>query len=275
MAWSISGSVGRQEKNARNLRADVETVQKLLTAAAQRRGNPALDPKGIDGRVGASATSNTIRAIEAYQAIFMGHPDGVISPNGPTFRHLADEAAAAGDLKPPPAAEGPLHYFPFSRLPSASWQTAPRSFGANRNGKAGPRAHAGCDLYFPVGTTIHAITDGVVVRNPSDFYANTDALEVDHGAFIARYGEIKKGCRLRLGDTVKAGDPIAQVGHLVGIRVPSDMLHLELYSKTGTGDLTCGRAASKKHTNGRMFFRRSDLIDPTPFLNTWKSRLAP
>jgi len=272
MAWSISGSVGRPEKNARNLRADVETVQKLLTAAAERRNNPALDPKGIDGRIGSSATSNTIRAIEAYQALFLGRPDGVISPGGPTFRHLAEEAE--GGVQPAPP-DGSAHFFPFTRLPSASWQTGARAFGSNRNGKAGPRAHAGCDLYFPVGTTIHAIADGVVVRDPADFYANTDALEVDHGTFIARYGEIKKGCRLRRGDAVKAGEPIAQVGHLVGIKVPSDMLHLELYSKEGTGPLTADRAASKKHSNGRLFFRRSDLMDPTPHLNIWKTRLAP
>ena len=32
----ISGSVGRSEKDARNLQADVETVQRLLQAAAQK-----------------------------------------------------------------------------------------------------------------------------------------------------------------------------------------------------------------------------------------------
>src|SRR5690606_33689138 len=102
----------------------------------------------------------------------------------------------------------------------------------------------------------------------------TDALEVDHGAFIARYGEIQRGCHLRKGDTVKAGMPIAKVGHLVGIVVPSDMLHLELYDKSGTGPLTVNdRAKSRRHTNGRPFYRRSDLMDPTPFLNEWKSRL--
>src|ERR1051325_8202845 len=44
----ISDSVGRWEKNARNLAADVETVQGLLEAASQKLQAPELDPKGID-----------------------------------------------------------------------------------------------------------------------------------------------------------------------------------------------------------------------------------
>src|SRR5262245_23988994 len=46
----ISGSVGRWEKNARNVPADVETVQRLLETAAQKLQAPQLDPKGIDGK---------------------------------------------------------------------------------------------------------------------------------------------------------------------------------------------------------------------------------
>ena len=272
MSWTLSGSVGRWERNAQNRRADVETIQKLLTAVAGTRGDPRFDPGGIDGRVARPpASSGTVRAIEAYQRLFLSNPDGLVSPNGQTFRRLVDEV---GTPAPAPG-DGALFYFPFRSLPLAhwSWMKTPRSFGANRSKG---RAHAGCDLYYPLGTTIHAITDGVVVRHPSDFYCQTDALEVDHGPFIARYGEIQRGCPLRKGDTVKAGQPIAKVGHLVGISVPCDMLHLELYDKSGSGPLTVNeRAKSRRHTNGRPFYRRSDLMDPTPLLNQWKSRLAP
>ena len=31
---------------------------------------------------------------------------------------------------------------------------------------------------------------------------------------------------------IKRGDQLGKVGHLVGIKVPSDMLHLELYETT-------------------------------------------
>jgi hypothetical protein len=63
-----SGSVGRWEKGARNLQADVETVQRLLETAAQRLQAPELDPKGVDGKIARqSAKSNTVAAIEAFQ----------------------------------------------------------------------------------------------------------------------------------------------------------------------------------------------------------------
>src|SRR2546429_2675323 len=44
----ITGSVGRWEKGASNLPADVETVQRLLKTAAQKLQAPDLDPKGVD-----------------------------------------------------------------------------------------------------------------------------------------------------------------------------------------------------------------------------------
>src|SRR5947207_2175011 len=64
----ITGSVGRWEKGARNLQADVETVQRLLETAAQTLKAADLDPKGVDGKIARqSAKSNTIAAIEAFQ----------------------------------------------------------------------------------------------------------------------------------------------------------------------------------------------------------------
>ena len=65
----ISDSVGRWEKNARNLPADVETVQRLLETAAQKLQAPQLDPKGIDGKIAQPPRkSNTVAAIEAFQS---------------------------------------------------------------------------------------------------------------------------------------------------------------------------------------------------------------
>src|SRR5437870_2072110 len=64
----ITGSVGRWEKGASNLLADVKTVQRLLEAAAQKLHAPELDPKGVDGKIAReSAKSNTVAAIEAFQ----------------------------------------------------------------------------------------------------------------------------------------------------------------------------------------------------------------
>src|SRR6266480_5879931 len=57
----ISGSVGRWEKNAGNLPADVETVQRLLETVAQKLQAPQLDPKSIDGKIARPPrNSNTV-----------------------------------------------------------------------------------------------------------------------------------------------------------------------------------------------------------------------
>lgn len=268
----LSDSVGRWEKNAVNHEADIKTVQTLLTAAAAMQQNPAFDPQGIDGQIARPPRrSGTITALEVFQGLFMNQPDGLVTAGGRTFRELVK---AAGSLVAP---GGPTFHFPFQALPkpSWSWTTPPRRFGANRGSVNGNRAHAGCDLYFPKGTSIHAITDGVVTRGPYDFYAETFALEVDHGLFLARYGEIMRGSPVRQGDRVQAGQRIAALGHLVGITVASDMLHLEMYDKTAQGPLTVRGDDAKKHTNGRTFVRRRDLLDPTSFLNLWKLNLAP
>jgi murein DD-endopeptidase MepM/ murein hydrolase activator NlpD len=107
-----------------------------------------------------------------------------------------------------------------------------------------------------------------VIAGPTEFYGTTYAIEIDHGEFLVRYGEIRKFVPVRKGDSVVAGQRIAMVGHLVGISVPSDMLHFEMYSKAATGPLTvrdenlCGKRA-----DGVPFYRRSDLLDPTQTLN--------
>ena len=96
---------------------------------------------------------------------------------------------------------------------------------------------------------------------------------MDHGDFIARYGEIQSDSPVRRGDRVRPGQRIARVGHLVGIRVPSDMLHLELYRGNASGPLTVRDPSAAKRRDGVSFQRRSDLMDPTPLLSQWKSSL--
>ena len=74
---------------------------------------------------------------------------------------------------------------------------------------------------------------------------------------------------------MRAGEKIARVGHLVGIQVPSDMLHLELYDKSMSGPLTVGSGSGSAMRNGVPFMRRKDLIDPTTKLNQWQANLPP
>ena len=271
LSSQISRSVGRWEKGASNLQPDVEVVQRLLEAAAQALQAPELDPKGVDGKIARPpATSNTVTATEAFQSRFTSSVDGLIKPDSQTWHALLD---AAGELDQPDVSSEPRGLvFPFPTLPGTDWIHSPRAFASNRSN--GARAHAGCDLYFAKGTWIHAIGDGTVVRGPYPFYCQTFALEVDHGDFLARYGEIQAKTTVKQGDKVRAGQQIARVGHLVGIQVPSDMLHLELYDKSASGPLTItDTARSKKRSDGISFMRRKDLIDPTPRLNQWQGYL--
>ena len=93
----ISGSVGRWEKGAGNLLADVKTVQRLLETAAQKLQAPDLDPKGVDGKIARqSAKSNTVAAIEAFQKRSSISIDGLIEPGGQTWQALLK---AAGPLR--------------------------------------------------------------------------------------------------------------------------------------------------------------------------------
>jgi murein DD-endopeptidase MepM/ murein hydrolase activator NlpD len=262
--------VGRWEVGARNNRRDVETVQTLLASAAAHLADAALHPGVADGLIARDSDSSaTVRAIEAFQGRFMAAPDGVIEVNRRTWNELV---RAGGDHRPTASGDqaGAL-YFPFSTLPAWDWTTGIRRFGANRS--SGRRAHAGCDLYFPQGTWIHAVTEGVVTRGPVYFYNGTYALEVDHGGFVLRYGEVQAITVVREGDRVEAGQPIARVGRLVGVNVPSDMLQLEMFDKSASGALTVTGAASARRADGVPYHRRRDLVDPTASLDGWRARL--
>src|SRR4029077_4385353 len=89
----ISDFVGRWEKNARNLPAGVETVQRLLETEAQKPQAPQLDPKGIDGKIAQPPRkSNTVAAIEAFQSRSNISIDGLIEPGGQTWQALLQAA---------------------------------------------------------------------------------------------------------------------------------------------------------------------------------------
>jgi murein DD-endopeptidase MepM/ murein hydrolase activator NlpD len=270
MTPQISASVGRWERGAQNVKSDVETVQGLLQTAAQELQSANLDPHGLDGVISHPlGDSATVHAIENFQRRFTSAVDGIIEPGSDTWSALVH---ATRDSTPPaPVPNDPSCSFPFPIVPAFSWEERPRAFASPRAG--GSRLHAGCDLYFPRGTPIHAVADGTVVRGPYPFYCETFALEIDHGSFLARYGEIQSSTDVRAGDSVHAGQKIAKVGHLIGIQVPSDMLHFELYDKSRTGPLTVGGNSDSAMKNGVSFMRRKDLIDPTSRLNQWKNNL--
>lgn len=95
-ATLISASVGRWEKHASNVPADVETVQRLLQTAAQKLQAPQLDPKGVDGKIAQPPrNSNTVNALEAFQSRSNISIDGVIEPGSPTWQALLQAAGVS------------------------------------------------------------------------------------------------------------------------------------------------------------------------------------
>lgn len=120
--------------------------------------------------------------------------------------------------------------------------------------------HAGCDLYAPPGTPVLAVADGKVILGPYLFYDVVLALEVEHpGLGVVRYGEISGAAPgIKPGVEVKAGQVLGYIGKMQ--TVPQSMLHFEMYSGKASGPLTVFNSPN-------LFKRRSDLLDPTPFLD--------
>jgi murein DD-endopeptidase MepM/ murein hydrolase activator NlpD len=262
----IGASVGVWEKGAKNHYQDVVTIQTMLENAAKETENSAFDPKGVDGKISKlPGKSNTVKAIWAFQKTFMVNPDALVEPNKNTFNKLASYTPDQPGKVPSNVPESPIinvsgYNFPLGFVPNYDYHTGGRRFGASRSG--GTRKHAGCDLISPEGTKIYAVYDGTVSRGPYYFYHGTYAVEVDHGGFVARYSEIKgMASGLRVGSQVSAGQLLAYVGKMY----TSSMLHFELYQGTASGGLT--------QRNHPPYQRRSDLLDPTPYLDMWKTRL--
>jgi murein DD-endopeptidase MepM/ murein hydrolase activator NlpD len=157
--------------------------------------------------------------------------------------------------------------FPLINIPAQSYKDGARRFGANRNAE---RKHAGCDLYAPVGTKVYAMADGKIISY-NEFYGKTWEIEVDHGDYIIRYGEVKPkpdgmALGLKVGSNIKQGQHIGYVG-LVHFKSggTAHMLHLEMYDKSGSGPLT-NRA-------NKPYQRRKGLVNPAPFLDQAKKNL--
>lgn len=147
--------------------------------------------------------------------------------------------------------------FPTLKTPSANYDASSgsRYFGARR--RDGKRAHAAADLLRPTGEKVLSIDDGKVLRK-YHFYAGTYAIEVVHDSgYLARYGEVAKKdiANSGTGERIIKGQHIGNIGSL-------KMLHFEIYSNKASGPLTIVGAGK--------YWRRSDLLDPTPLLNKWQ-----
>jgi murein DD-endopeptidase MepM/ murein hydrolase activator NlpD len=185
----------------------------------------------------------------------LGAPTGGVPATPPHAAHHPAKHPPAHH--PAPKADHPKLIFPLFQPPLDSYRTGGRYFGAPRT----HRLHAACDLLNPYQAKIRAVADGVVIQSPYDFYLGTNALEIHHpGVGTIRYGEIDphRTVHLKGGDQVRAGDVIAHVGRLDG--TGASMLHFELYTGKGTGQLTV--------FSHQPYERRWDLVNPTSFVDT-------
>jgi len=248
---SIAFPVGNGGKNQFK---DVSVVQTLLNNCLYLL--VPLRALSVDGKMGPV----TVALIEEFQrrVVRMPKPDGRVDPGGNTLKQL-NAKAKEPQLPTLPFSVQPLPLcFPLKARPKESYKTGMRRFGANRSGG---RKHAGVDLYAPVGTAIYAIDDGEVIQGPYAFYLGTQALEIKHPQFVARYGEIRGAAPgIKKGSKVKKGQLIAYVGELRGLNM--SMLHLELYSGKSSGALTV--------RGSKPYQRRADLIDPSNVMDKAK-----
>ena len=137
---------------------------------------------------------------------------------------------------------------------SASFHNGSAKFGSSR----GNRKHAGCDMYSSEGTPVFSIKDGRVTELSGNYYKGSSAIAINHGSFTARYCEIVPAFDLNIGTDVSEGQ-------FLGITMPLNiqqtnncMLHFEMYSNQAAGPLT---------QQGGDYRRRSDLMDPTSYLD--------
>ncbi len=289
----INGCVGvTTNPNVTNYWQDVYIVQSLLKKAAKKTGNADYDPILADGII-LPFMSRTVSCIKAFQGRFMGTPDGVISPNKTTIAKLSEFEDAPVTPDPPPPIEGPALpvdgsgcNFPLRVPPPPhkhwrkpkNYNARGRYFGAVRwstdgNGVIlGYRKHAGVDLITAFGTPIYAVADGTMGPYVRNFRNGTGAITVIHPNFIVRYGETTHRAFFKEGDPIEQGQQIGEVGDVGKTR----MLHFEMYSDTssarGLTD-TSQKLTDEFSRKLSKFRRRKDLIDPSPYLDMWKSNL--
>lgn len=156
--------------------------------------------------------------------------------------------------------------FPLPKIPNWGYHkgSGKRWFGAPRDKS---RIHAACDLIARPGTPIYAVDHGTVWYS-SGFYLQTDELTIRHPNFLVRYGEIAQG---KLAPGIKRGEPV-KPGQLIGWVGRLKMLHFEMYKDPHSSDPLTQRSNKTKYdyvTPGN-YQRRSDLIDPTTYLDQWK-----
>ena len=106
-------------------------------------------------------------------------------------------------------------YFPFCfNRPVRNFKRISSPFGARRILNNIKRAgHSGVDYAAPIGTHIFAPADGIVALKHNDMFLSGKTLLINHGfGLFSSYSHLNK-IMVKIGDRVKQGDLIAEVGN--------------------------------------------------------------
>ena len=170
-----------------------------LSPAGQRESNALL--QGEDSRPTGIVGPSLLAPPDSLDATRLP------AANAPKAGAAAGGPGAAVDAAPKRPAEGDL-FAPLDGLTPTS------SFGFRTSpitGEAG-EFHTGQDYAAPCGTPVYAADSGTVRAVGWHQWGGGNRVEVDHGnGLITSYNHLQ-GISVVAGDTVKGGDPIAEVG---------------------------------------------------------------
>jgi hypothetical protein len=232
-----------------------------------KRGDPV---KAFQGWGEVKKTKKIGSTTYTFQKLqFPNRPEDAVDIGWVADTYIKNRSQCAGlgtPTTPPPPVTPPINgindpgccVFPLAKSPLVNYSSGVASFGSSRSG--GARKHAASDLYRTKGDDIRVVADGSVIRGLYYFYQGTYATEVRHaGGFVVRYGEVGSKAAVGQGKAVKAGQT---VGYMGKTSCCQPMLHFELYSGAKTGSLT---------TSTKPYQRRSDLMNPTAYLQKWQA----
>ncbi len=103
------------------------------------------------------------------------------------------------------------------------------SYGA---GRSGGRRHKGVDIFAAEGTPVLAAAGGVIVKRDSNALGGISLYQRDaDGRTIYYYAHLQRyRAGIKEGDLVRAGDPIAYVGHTGNAPAGNPHLHFAVYT---------------------------------------------
>ena len=103
------------------------------------------------------------------------------------------------------------------------------SYGA---GRSGGRQHKGVDIFAKDGTPVLAASGGVIVKKTTNALGGISLYQRDNDGRTVYYYAHLQGYRagIKEGDLVRAGDPIAYVGHTGNAPAGNPHLHFAVYT---------------------------------------------